>query len=223
MEDAATAVISLSLSFSLSLSPFASPALYALSNGTEAAKANAEKVRRGRARLFAYLCRDETKPPGDEIGEVFPKNPLRLPRSGLTAHAPTPSSLIARAVTSRRLTPRRAQPQQQQAPFHLPEKAASKGAPAVANRRKRGNPHPIPFRQRNWAPSPLRSRGSKAGPLGVSTAAPGQQSQGRLWASLYEAEAQASETLGTPCVVSETGREVSEWDPTVGRHRATRA
>ena len=72
-------------------------------------------------------------------------------------------------------------------------------------------------------PSPLRSRGSKAGPPGVSTAAPGQQSQGRLRASLYEAEAQASETLGTPCVVSETGREVSEWDPTVGRHRATEA
>ena len=121
------------------------------------------------------------------------------------------------------LTPRRAQPQQQQAPFHLPEKAASKGAPAVANGRERGNPHPIPFRQRNWAPSLLRSRGSKAGPSGVSTAAPGQQSQGRLRASLYEAEAQASETLGTPCVVSETGREVSEWDPTVGRHQATEA
>ena len=159
----------------------------------------------------------------DEIREVSPKNPMRLSRSGLTAHAPTPSSLIARTVTSRRLTPRRVQPQQQQAPFRLPEKAASKDAPAVVSRRERNNPHPIPFRQRNWAPSPLRSRGSKAGPLGVSTAAPGQQSQGRLRASLYEAEAQASETLGTPKVASETGREVSEWDRTIGRHRATGA
>ena len=35
-------------------------------------------------------------------------------------------------------------------------------------------------------PIPLRSRGSKAGPPGVSTAAPGQKSQGRLRASLYE-------------------------------------
>ena len=42
-------------------------------------------------------------------------------------------------------------------------------------------------------------------------------------ASLYEAEAQASKTLGTPKVMSETGRKVSEWDPTVGRHRATGA
>ena len=160
---------------------------------------------------------------GDEIREVSPKNSLRLSRSGLTTHAPTPFSLIARTVTSRRLTPRRVQPQQQRAPFRLPEKAASKDAPAVVSRRERNNPHPIPFRQRNWAPSPLWSRGSKAGPLGVSTAAPGQQSQGRLRASLCEAKAQASETLGTPCVVSETGREVSEWDPTVGRHRATKA
>jgi len=61
--------LSLSLSFGLSLSPFSS-SLYALNDGTEAAKANAEKVRRGRARLFAHLCRDESKPPGDEIGEV---------------------------------------------------------------------------------------------------------------------------------------------------------
>ena len=157
---------------------------------------------------------------GDEIGEVSPEDSLWLSRSGLTAHAPTPSSLIARTVTSRRLTPRRVQPQQQRAPFRLPEKAASKDAPAVVSRRERNNPHLIPFRQRNRAPSPLRSRGSKAGTLGVSTAAPGQQSQGRLRASLYEAKAQASETLGTPCVMSETGREVSEWDPTVGRHRS---
>ena len=171
-------------------------------------------------RIYAGTSRNRR---ATKSGKFPPENPLRLPRSGLTAHTPTPPSLIARAVTSRRLTPRRAQPQQQQAPFHLPEKAASKGAPAVANGRKRGNPHPNPFRQRNWAPSLLRSRGSKAGPSGVSTAAPGQQSQGRLRASLYEAEAQASETLGTPCVVSETGREVSEWDPTVGRHRATGA
>ena len=35
---------------------------------------------------------------------------------------------------------------------------------------------PISFRLRIWAPSPLRSRGSKAGPPRVSTAALGQQS-----------------------------------------------
>ena len=34
------------------------------------------------------------------------------------------------------------------------------------------------------------------------------------------AETQASETLGTPKVASETSREFSEWDPTVGRRRA---
>ena len=84
-------------------------------------------------------------------------------------------------------------------------------------------PHPIPFKQRNEAPSPLRSRGSKAGPLGVSTAAPGQKSQGRPRASPYRAETQARETLGTPKVVFETSWEVSEWDPTVGRHQATGA
>jgi hypothetical protein len=96
-------------------------------------------------RLFAYLCRDKTKPPGDEIGEVSPENPVRLSRSGLIAQAPTPSSLIARAGTSCRLSPRRVQPQLQQAPFRLPEKAASKDAPAVG----REITPPIPFRRRN--------------------------------------------------------------------------
>ena len=79
---------------------------------------------------------------------------------------PTPPSLIARAVMSRQLTPRRAQPQQQQAPFHLPEKAALKGAPAVANGRERGNPHPIPFRQRNWAQSLYGPGVRRLGPQG---------------------------------------------------------
>ena len=37
---------------------------------------------------------------------------------------------------------------------------------------------PIPFRLRNWAPSPLRSRGSKARPPRVSTTAPGQTESG---------------------------------------------
>ena len=136
---------------------------------------------------------------------------------------PTFSSLILGTVMSHPLTPHHVRPLQRQASFCLPEKITSKGTPTAVEPMGEMSPHPIPFRQRNWAPSPLRSRGSKAGPLGVSTAALGQQSQGRLRASLYEAEAQASKTLGTPCVVSETGREVSEWDPTVERHRATGA
>ena len=51
-EDAATAVISPPLSVGLSPSPFSSPAPYALSNGTEAAKANA----RGKKGKGEALC-----------------------------------------------------------------------------------------------------------------------------------------------------------------------
>ena len=112
-------------------------------------------------------------------GKFPPENPPRLSRSGFTAHAPTPS-LITRTVTSRRLTPRRVQPQQQQAPFRLPEKAASKDAPAVVSRRERNNPHPIPFRQRNWAPSLLRSRGFDSCPRATeSGATTGEPMRGR--------------------------------------------
>ena len=59
-------------------------------------------------------------------------------------------------------------------------------------------PQPIHSRLRNRAPSPLRSRGSKAGPPRVSTAVPGQQSQGQLWASPYMVEARASDRSGCP-------------------------
>jgi len=44
------------------------------SNGSRAAKANAGKVRRGGARLIAYLCKKGTKWTGDEIGEVSLKS-----------------------------------------------------------------------------------------------------------------------------------------------------
>ena len=36
-------------------------------------KQTRKRVRREKARPFAYLCRDESKPPGDEIGEVSPR------------------------------------------------------------------------------------------------------------------------------------------------------
>ena len=160
-------------------------------------------------RIYAVTRRNRR---ATKSGKFPPKNPARLSRSGLTAHDHSPSSLIARAGTprqlppsliaragtSRRLTPHRIQPQQQQEPFRLPEKAASKDAPTVASHRERNNPHPIPFRRRNWAPSPLQSRGSKAGPPRVSTATLGQQSQGQLWASPYMAEARASDRSGCP-------------------------
>ena len=61
-------------------------------------------------------------------------------------------------------------------------------------------------------PSPLRSGGSKAGPPGFR-----QLPQGKRVRDDY-----GRACTSTPCVVSETGREVSEWDPTVGRHRAPR-
>ena len=60
---------SLSLSLARS-SPFFSPALSVLCNGSKAEKANTGKVRRGGARLVLYLCRERTKRSGDEIGEV---------------------------------------------------------------------------------------------------------------------------------------------------------
>ena len=55
-------------------SPFFSPALSVLSNGSEAEKANAGKVRRRGVRLATYLCRKGTKWTGDEIREVSLKS-----------------------------------------------------------------------------------------------------------------------------------------------------
>ena len=55
-------------------SPFFSLALSVLSNGSEAEKANAGKVRRRGVRLATYLCRKGMKRTGDEIGEVSLKS-----------------------------------------------------------------------------------------------------------------------------------------------------
>ena len=161
---------SLSLSFNRSLSPFFSPALYALSNGLEAAKANAGKVRRGGARLFTYLCRGKTKPLGDEIGEVSLRSGAYNPDPISPPTCPPSPHLIAQTVMSHPLTPCHAA-------TTAPEKTASKDARGVVSRWKGNTPQPIPSELRNRAPSPLRSRGSKAGPFMVSTAASGRQSQ----------------------------------------------
>ena len=79
-----------------------------------------------------------------------------------------------------------------------PEKPPQKVRPPLSADGRGISPHPIPFRLRNWATSPLRSKGSKAGSPRVSTAALGQQSQGQLWASPYMAEARASDRSGCP-------------------------
>jgi len=101
----------LSLSLAPS-SPFFSPALSVLGNGSKVEKASTGKVRRGWSRLVSYLCRERTKWSSDEIGEVSLESGHSKSRSDFTAHAPTFSSLIARAVMSCPLTPRRFQLQQ---------------------------------------------------------------------------------------------------------------
>ena len=131
VEDAATAV-NLSLSFNRSLSPFFSPALYALSNGLEAAKANAGNIRRGGARLFTYLCRGKMKPLGVEIGEVSLRSGAYNPDPISPPTCPPSPHLITQTVMSHPLTPRRAA-------MAAPEKTASKDAPGVVSRWK-GNP-----------------------------------------------------------------------------------
>ena len=128
VEDAATAV-NLSLSFNRSLSPFFSPALYALSNGLEAAKANAGKVRRGGARLFTYLCRGKMKPLGDEIGEVSLRSGAYNPDPISPPMCPPSPHLIAQTVMSHPLTPHRAA-------VVAPEKTASKDPPLSADGRE---------------------------------------------------------------------------------------
>ena len=45
-----------------------------------------------------------------------------------------------------------------------PEKPPQKARPPLSADGRGISPHQIPFRLSNWAPSPLRSRGSKAGP-----------------------------------------------------------
>ena len=96
------------------------------------------------------------------------------------------------------------------------------GAPSAPKTRI-SDPSPHSYIQKKAtkrAPSPLRSKGSKAGPSRVSTAAPGQKSQGQLWASPYLAMARASDRSGCPKSCPRPSREFSEWDPTVGRRRA---
>ena len=179
------------LSLSASLFSLLLPGALCSSDGSRAAKANAGKVRRGGARLVVYLCRKKAKQTGDEIGEVslrsgaYNLDPISPPTCPHSPH------LIAQTVMSHPPTPRHAA-------MAAPEKTASKDAPGVVSRWKGNTPQPIPSELRNQAPSPLRSRGSKAGPFKVSTAASGRQSQGQLWASPYMAEAQASDCLGCP-------------------------
>ena len=144
-------------------------------------------------RLATYLCRKGTKRTGDEIGEVSLKtaqlNQIRFnrPRSHLFLINHT-NSYVPSADTTSHPT----------AATAGPEKPPQKACLLLSADGRGIFPQLIPSRLRNWAPSPLRSRGSKARPQRVSTTAPGQQSQGQLWASPYMAEARASDRSGCP-------------------------
>ena len=190
VEDAATAV-NLSLSLSIDLSRPSSPGALCSQQRLGGGESKCRQGKGGGARLFTYLCRGKTKPLGDKIGEVSLRSGAYNPDPISPPTCPPSPHLIAQTVMSHPLTPRRAA-------MAAPEKTTSKDAPGVVSRWKGNTPQPIPSELRNRAPSPLRSRGSKAGPFMVSTAASGRQSQGQLWASLYMAEAQASDCLGCP-------------------------